>query len=80
MKRFWIWPEANPDNPIGLASFLYCIRAWWRKRPVLIKCEFCGEKMWWNGHPDAPVFCGPNCVEAHDYNVVALGGNEDIPF
>jgi hypothetical protein len=58
----WYYEEQLEHAPFSMVSLWWALRDWWRERPRIIRCDFCNQRMWWNGKPDAPVYCSETCA------------------
>jgi hypothetical protein len=64
------WDEPAPG---GLSDFLHALLTWWLHRPVLARCERCGQFAWSNR--TGTEFCSEGCAK-----VYATWEEEEIPF
>ena len=74
----WLYVHDPEHDPAGILSLWWSIRIWWRQRPMLIKCSYCQQKMWWNGEPPKEVYCCQECSFYGSYKKELE--KDEIPF
>ena len=60
-----------------ILNFFYCLKWWLAERPRKVKCDFCGNKIWFWGRQDSEVYCNENCAY---YGPYEKEQENDIPF
>lgn len=75
-----IWTEqylySQGASPGGILALWDAIRTWWRSRPRLEPCLYCGQPCWWNEIGEGP-YCDNRCAY---YGPARYDGKDEIPF
>jgi len=65
-------------QPNGLLALVGAIRRWWGNRPVLARCQACGDKFWAND-PGVEFYCCEFCSHGQKRYWVDDWAVDDLP-
>lgn len=74
------WEWLKDEAPFSLSAWWWCVKNWWRRRPMKIYCDSgCGTPMWHNGPPVSETYCSESCA-SYGTGAFTRAESDEIPF
>lgn len=74
----WQWEQEH--SPLGISAWWWCLRSWWKYRPIKIYCDSgCGAQMWHNGPATSETYCSESCAY-YGTGAFDRAAKDEIPF